>query len=135
MQKRKKIARYVERLVWERAELDIRILRLKAFLSDPGVALETAEQERLERQLHSMIEYSLALMDRVAAETPNKWVRRKIAQPIGPSPAAFALGDEDITSQRLVLKCEACAVSLVLHMTSRGVWELPAHDCPADCPA
>jgi hypothetical protein len=59
---------YQQRVVAEKAELDGKLDKLKAFLvADSFVAVNNAEQDRLLRQAKAMGEYSKILGERIAA--------------------------------------------------------------------
>lgn len=56
------------RVVEEKKELDGKITRLSAFIfSDKFASVLKEEQERMERQLYVMMNYSRCLKDRIAA--------------------------------------------------------------------
>ena len=58
---------YQERVLNEKAELDLRLEKLRAFYLDPLFAsLPTDEQERLSRQAEVMQQYSEILGQRIA---------------------------------------------------------------------
>lgn len=58
---------YQTRVVEEKAALDEKIEKLKAFLdTERFCALDEGEQERMDRQLVAMQEYSGILADRIA---------------------------------------------------------------------
>ena len=57
-----------QRVVDEKAELDAKVERLKAFWDNPVFnTLPDAEKERLERQSNIMDQYSQVLGERIAA--------------------------------------------------------------------
>lgn len=57
-----------QRVVAEKADLDEKLKKLIAFLwTDAGIALETEERTRLERQCKPMKAYSKILGERIAA--------------------------------------------------------------------
>ena len=59
---------FQERVVQEKAELDEKIVKLKAFLeTDTFKSLSVKEIDRLNRQFRAMCEYSSILGDRIAA--------------------------------------------------------------------
>ena len=59
---------FKERVVQEKKELDSKITRLSGFIfSDEFMAVMKDEQERMEKQLYVMIDYSRCLKDRIAA--------------------------------------------------------------------
>ena len=59
---------YKARVVKEKEELDGKITRLSGFIfSDKFSVVMKDEQERMERQLYVMMDYSRCLKDRIAA--------------------------------------------------------------------
>lgn len=61
---------YQHHVIAEKTELDDRLNKLSAFLDTPFFAeLHIEERERLERQEHYMMQYSLVLGERIAAFT------------------------------------------------------------------
>ena len=59
---------YKERVIAEKKELDAKLQRLSVFLDGDSLkTLPQAEQERMQRQLVIMKDYSMVLEERIAA--------------------------------------------------------------------
>lgn len=62
---------YQQRVVQEKSDLDEKLERLRVFIgTDEFDALDHAEQQRLEKQLWAMRDYSGILNERIAAFKP-----------------------------------------------------------------
>lgn len=58
---------YQKRVVEEKKELDEKIIKLSQFIFSEKFIVPKGEQERMERQFFSMVEYSRCLRERIAA--------------------------------------------------------------------
>jgi len=56
---------YQERVIEEKKALDVKVVKLASFIFSDQFLVPKDEQERMERQFYSMIEYSRALRDRI----------------------------------------------------------------------